>query len=171
MATTPENSPGGEEKGEEKEEQRSWNYERAKAQSYKEVVENAPAEFFNFKTQSTPKYENKTMFVMSLVSYLAPFATFIALIVIGAESATTVVAASHRCCRRTVEAELETLMAGAAERTAGHCTRVEPAAAWAAAARRYKAIIMFVPGARARAGAADLVARWLLCSGPSERAS
>ena len=80
MATTPENSPGGEEKGEEKEEQRSWNYERAKAQSYKEVVENAPAEFFTFKT--TPKYENKTMCVMSLVSYLAPFVTFIALIAI-----------------------------------------------------------------------------------------
>ena len=82
MATTPENSPGGEEKGEEKEEQQSWNYERAKAQSYKEVVENAPAEFFTFKT--TPKYGNKTMCVMSLVSYLAPFATFIALIAHGA---------------------------------------------------------------------------------------
>jgi hypothetical protein len=88
MATSPENSPGGEEEGEEKEEQRSWDYEQVKVQSYKEVVENAPAEFFTFKT--TPKYGNKTMCVMSLVSYLAPLATFIALIVIGARSVTTV---------------------------------------------------------------------------------
>ena len=56
-------------------------------------MENAPGEFFTFKM--TPKYGNKTMFVMSLVSYLAPFVTFIALIVIGATETTKVTKVSQ----------------------------------------------------------------------------